>query len=223
MGVGGSGIGVLVGVGGAVVGLGVGAGLVGTGGACAAAPGGTPSTDAGGVGVGAVEASTVSSTVAAHAATRMVAAPSSPLTRTVRIPGPTRRAYGGVLPPRERAAASRASIHRRLGGVIPPRAARLAVIVTVLAAGCSIEPIREVQPPRTPAAEPEELAFAEPQSAGTTTAPAAAIPDEGEPGAFTVATDRATVGLHSAPGSLYTRLDTSCQTCHDAQVQGYPR
>lgn len=104
----------------------------------------------------------------------------------------------------------------------PLRAALIAGLLVV--AGCSIEPIREVQsPPSTPASQPGDLAFASAGSSDTEGAsavgtdavagdpavsPASSDAIEGEAAAFTVATDTATVGVYSAPDPVYTLLDT---------------
>lgn len=91
------------------------------------------------------------------------------------------------------------------------------------ASACSFEPIRQVESSSSPA-EPATLAFndpvAEPESAADTRVnqPATAddeparstsageFLDEREPGAWTVATSDATIGVHSAPDYLFTRL-----------------
>jgi len=79
--------------------------------------------------------------------------------------------------------------------------------------GCSIEPVRQVQPPAPGVAanEPTDLAFAvsdEPDVGATTTDAAGAGPIQGEAGAFTVRADETAVGVYSGPDSLYTLLDT---------------
>ena len=98
-------------------------------------------------------------------------------------------------------------------------------VVTLLVAGCSFTPIREVESTRddTPAdTEPAVLAFDDEtttqtaETAGTgdggvadepaRTPAAAAFLEERESGAWTVATSEATIGVHSAPDYLYTRL-----------------
>ena len=103
--------------------------------------------------------------------------------------------------------------------VAPVLAALVAGLLVL--AGCSIEPIREVQSPTsTPAAQPDALAFAAdraPAAPAATDADtnsiaadtvASSVDVQGEAAAFTVATDTATVGVYSGPDPLYTLLDT---------------
>lgn len=92
------------------------------------------------------------------------------------------------------------------------------------ASACSFEPIRQVDATSSPS-EPAVLAFedavAEPQAAANDQpvrqlaaaddepqrqASTADFLDEREPGAWTVATSDASVGVHSAPDYLFTRL-----------------
>ncbi|MEM7288217.1 MAG: hypothetical protein AAF480_17855 [Actinomycetota bacterium] len=87
------------------------------------------------------------------------------------------------------------------------------------ASACSFEPIRQVESSAPPAAEPAVLAFDDPvdeqppaaEPAGTADEPvrradAEDFLEEREPSAWTVATSDASIGVHSAPGYLYTRL-----------------
>ena len=94
----------------------------------------------------------------------------------------------------------------------------LLVLATGVSA-CSFEPIRQVERSSEPAPEPVVLAFDDPVTDPATDTEVAtaddepvrtAAPDEfleeREPGAWTVATSDASIGVHSAPGYLYTRL-----------------
>ena len=97
-------------------------------------------------------------------------------------------------------------------------------MLVTAASACSFEPIRQVDATSSPS-EPAALAFqdpvVEPQQAAEAqpdTEPATAqdeperrtsadeFLEEREPGAWTVATSDASVGVHSAPDYLYTRL-----------------
>lgn len=78
--------------------------------------------------------------------------------------------------------------------------------------GCGIAPLQDVTEPPAPAVDqPDALAFAEDGSiiAGRPrldATPAAQLLDDSEPAAWTVVTDSAQVGVHSAPDDVYTRL-----------------
>lgn len=89
--------------------------------------------------------------------------------------------------------------------------AALAALLVV--GGCAVqerEPSTSSLPaPAVTAAptEPETLAFADDEADGAVPAQAPQA-DAGSAAAFTVVTDTATVGIHSAPDHVYTRLGT---------------
>lgn len=106
----------------------------------------------------------------------------------------------------------------RLGYVDTPRTLTRAALVAGLAlvgAGCTITPIQEVQSPTpvrsvTTGTEPETLAFndeTEPASATIEPARNSALLEELAASAWVQITDSARIGVHSAPDTLYTRIE----------------
>ncbi len=91
---------------------------------------------------------------------------------------------------------------------------RITFVLAVAAiglSGCGITPLQDVTAPATPLVErPDALAFSEaPPADGRPPidgSPAAAALDTEDPAAWTVVTDSAQVGVHSAPDTEYTRL-----------------
>ncbi len=96
--------------------------------------------------------------------------------------------------------------HRIVAGV-----AGIAAAIGSVSA-CSFTPLEDVTEPTAPAQEePDALAFTEdvPAAAGRPAidgSPAAELLDDTEAAAWTVVTDSAQVGVHSAPGTAYTRV-----------------
>ncbi len=83
-----------------------------------------------------------------------------------------------------------------------------ALVASVLLGGCSFDPIRDIsESSAEPQEQPISLAFVSEDATSPATYPDPTEPaDRIAPGPWIVATDSAVVAVHSAPGSLYTRL-----------------
>jgi hypothetical protein len=86
-----------------------------------------------------------------------------------------------------------------------------AVIALATAAGCSFTPIQEAtKSADVSATEPEALAFnsddAPAAGSVTTPQPGALLLQDVEAAAWTITSSSDQIGVHSAPGSLYTRI-----------------